>query len=95
MDFHSLSWAQKATPEISSKKPLPGPASPGMDRILLGWRLDELSGLSSALSAPGLGAGETEGSVREGPPEWTCGSILDELGECVSLAAPLAFVSLF
>ena len=66
MVFHSPSLAPKAVPEISSKKPLPGPALPSVDRILLRWRMDELLRLLSAPSAEDVEQEITKGSAEMG-----------------------------
>lgn len=84
MLFHSPSWAPKAAPEISSKKLLPGPASPSMDRILLRWRMDELLGLLSAFLPLIMEQEITPRSAWEGPPELIRRSIWNKLSEqCV------------
>lgn len=92
MDFQSPSWTPKAAPEISSKKLLPGPASPGADRILLRWSC--MSWADSSLPFLSLiQEQETpELSAWEGPPESTRGFILNKLGEWYVSCCPLQLV---
>lgn len=87
--FPSPSWVPKAAPEISSKKPLPGPALPSVDRILLRSRMDELLWFLSAFLPLMLEQKITGRSAREGPPELICGSVLNKPGEWYVFCFPL------
>lgn len=80
MSIHGRPCSKGSTGNFKQKL-LPGPALPGEDRILLRWRLDEPSRLSSALSALEQGAGIAERSAWQRPPDLTRGSFLDKLGE--------------
>lgn len=87
--FPSTSWVPKAAPEISSKKPLPGPALPSVDRILLRSRMDELLWFLSAFLPLIMEQEITGSSAQLGPPELICASVLNKPGEWYVFCFPL------